>query len=103
MTSSLVVVKKVCFGTPEFMFLRRDMDILLKKRNSLKPFYKDNEAEYRHTNALICNMASLVYFKRNPRIKRVYVPVVAPPPIIKTKDKKAKAKFIEPTKTLFDT
>lgn len=97
-----VPVKKVAFGSPEFMFLRRDIDIMIRQREALRYCYEDNKELYANISALIRNCAQLVFFVRRPRAKleiQEHTPATRPvPPARKVKEKKIKKE----TKTLFD-
>jgi hypothetical protein len=60
--SNLVVVKRVAFGTPEFMFLRTDINLLMKERLILRKLFSSKEERYRWICNTIRAMADLVYF-----------------------------------------
>jgi hypothetical protein len=101
MTLLPVPVKKVAFGSPEFMFLRRDIDIMIRQREALRYCYEDNKELYANISALIRNCAQLVFFIRRPKAKleiQEYTPATQAPPARKVKEKKIKKE----TKTLFD-
>lgn len=66
--SNLVVVKKVAFGTPQFMWLRTDINLLMKERNLLRPRFSTHEERYRWICNTIRALADLVYFL--PRQKK---------------------------------
>lgn len=73
MTACLVIQKKVCFGSPEFMFLRRDINSLMKERDKIKwqnSSIEENRPRISFLQNTIRALADLVYFKREPRAKR---------------------------------
>lgn len=71
MVNCLVVQKRVCFGSPEFMFLRRDINIMLNQRDRLKCGhklkYEENKERVDFLQNTIRALAGLVYFKTGSR------------------------------------
>lgn len=55
--NSLVPVKKVAFGTPAFIFLRTNINLMIEERN-----YTTDLVRYRWLANTIRAMAELVYF-----------------------------------------
>lgn len=75
--SNLVPVKRICFGSVEFMFMRTDLDIMIRERERLKKKYQENKERVGWLGNTIRAIAELVYFKRVPRKKIEPVPDVA--------------------------
>ena len=63
MSTALVPVKKVAFGSPQFMWLQRDIDLLCEQRRLLGFNYSENKSYIHFLTRTINNLAGLVYFK----------------------------------------
>jgi hypothetical protein len=92
--SNLVKVKRVAFGSPEFMFLRNNINALVKERLGLKNNYELNAVKYNWISNTMRALGDLVYFVYQPRVKPVVVvhEVGVPRPATKKADKKTKIK-----------
>lgn len=102
--SNLVVVKKVAFGTPAFMFLRTDINLLMCERELLRRRFTTHEERYRWICNTIRALGNLVYFL--PRQRRIMEARVAPAPkpIVLSKKQQQelnRLKLIESQKQLF--
>ena len=96
--SNIVPVKKVAFGSPEFMFLRRDIDTLIQERNSLTYVYnysEDAPKRYNWLQRTIRLLADNVYFVRKPRPVKQTVPQFTVPDM---NDADAYAKYLREKK-----
>jgi len=74
--SNLVIVKRVEFGTPEFIFLRYKIDVLVKERKVLCKNYESNALTISWISNTLRAMASLVYFAYKPKIKNAEPEIV---------------------------
>lgn len=100
--SNLVPVYKIRFGSPAFMFMRRDMDIMIREREKLKKAYADNKERVAWLGNTIRAWADLVWFAPRERRKMEAVPdavyVTRSKP---EKKKKVKRGFNENQQTMF--
>lgn len=65
----LLKQNKVQFGSVEYIFIRRDINELMEKRNALRRTYESNKELYLQTTNSIKALASLIYFKHTPKTK----------------------------------
>jgi len=88
--SNIVPVKKVAFGSKEFMWLRTDINMLMEERESIRVNF-NYSAEYAERYRWLCGtiraLAETVYFVRRPRIAK---PAEQPVPDINDVDAYAK-------------
>ena len=65
----LVIQRRICFGSPELMFFRRDMNAIMQERDQLKQGrksrYEENKERVDFLQNTIRAMAGQVYFKPN--------------------------------------
>lgn len=104
--SNLVVVRKVAFGTPQFMFLRTDINLLIKERKQLRSKFSTHEERYRWLCNTIRAIADLVYFlpkQRKLMDARINVTPANKPVYLSKKQQAelAKLKLKEAQKQLF--
>lgn len=86
------IVKKVKFGTAEFMFLRTDINCLLTERNALKKDFERNKGRYIWIGETVRSLAGLVYFERSMHIKQDLIKMPAPDAYKKRRAEKRKGK-----------
>lgn len=65
----LLKQNKVQFGSVEYIFIRRDINELMEKRNALRRTYESNKELYLQTTNSIKALAILIYFKHIPKTK----------------------------------
>jgi hypothetical protein len=80
MTTDIVIVKKVAFGTKEFMFLRYKINMLIRERTLLNLNYEANALRVNWISNTLRAMADLVYFRPQPKAKPVMNEVADPRP-----------------------
>ena len=108
MTTALVVQKKVCYGTPEFMFFRRDLDKMMSERNRLKwgsrERYEINKDRVDFLHNTICALALLVYFAPKKRVANLPQQNYVAPPTTIRQDRKEneRKKKVKAPRRIFD-
>lgn len=107
MNNTIVPVKKVRFGSKNFMFFRTLINIAMREREQLK-ITKSDPLKYRWLSNTIRAMADMVFFSSQKRIEpkdfapQKKQPVNLPKPMSETEKKRAKKMAeLEKQSTLF--